>query len=84
MPFRAYALIIFQSPLPVRGATDLQRGFDNQSVIFQSPLPVRGATERTGDFSRVYAISIPAPRKGSDLCQRIAYHLTIDFNPRSP
>ena len=55
----------FQSTLPARGATELQR-FVEPLLQFQSTLPARGATEATIRELRKRAISIHAPRTGSD------------------
>ena len=73
----------FQSTLPARGATTTT-GRDNHDHGFQSTLPARGATKpRPRDAART-AISIHAPRTGSDLLlARIARH-KFNFNPRSP
>ena len=56
---------VFQSTLPVRGATRPEVDLC-QAQIFQSTLPVRGATDliALGIFACV--ISIHAPREGSD------------------
>mgnify|MGYP000760191180 CR=1 FL=1 len=56
----------FQSTLPARGATELQR-FVEPLLQFQSTLPARGATGRPHLPLCVAAISIHAPRTGSDL-----------------
>ena len=60
----------FQSTLPVRGAT---LSLSHARVIlagFQSTLPVRGATTVTAHQYQQGAISIHAPREGSDASQR--------------
>ena len=56
----------FQSTLPVRGATKANL-LSDAIMAFQSTLPVRGATG--GDYMDFdfIAISIHAPREGSDL-----------------
>ena len=57
---------IFQSTLPVWGATDLLRR-QRELCEFQSTLPVWGATAKRGARDRVTPlISIHAPRMGSD------------------
>ena len=56
---------IFQSTLPVRGATSLGKVFPCVDV-FQSTLPVRGATQRAATEHNDEYISIHAPRAGSD------------------
>ena len=74
----------FQSTLPVRGATtNVFRDMWND-IKFQSTLPVRGATYYAGADDHLRAISIHAPREGSDLHQRLAGHGEGHFNPRSP
>ena len=63
--FRNREWEIFQSTLPVRGATNEKLRAELEQV-FQSTLPVRGAT-RFGDAWEVTSvISIHAPREGSD------------------
>ena len=54
------------------------------AVIFQSTLPVWGATDFRKPVELFRAISIHAPRVGSDgtSCGRMI--LATDFNPRSP
>ena len=56
---------LFQSTLPVRGATICP--ICGEPVrVFQSTLPVRGATPHEYPGGRAAAISIHAPRTGSD------------------
>ena len=58
---------LFQSPLPVRGATSAVCA-SWLAVIFQSTLPVRGATRARAPHPHIpRVISIHAPRKGSDI-----------------
>ena len=57
---------LFQSTLPVRGATRSTFPLITQSV-FQSTLPVRGATFGVPNQGRDGTISIHAPREGSDI-----------------
>ena len=57
---------VFQSTLPVRGATNCICGITPAIPAFQSTLPVRGATERLPLPLPVKGISIHAPRAGSD------------------
>ena len=68
---------IFQSTLPVRGATLCIIDFGNV-YLFQSTLPVRGATSaiRTRD-RQMDRISIHAPRAGSD---RKGRHMLTDYH----
>ena len=51
---------------------------------FQSTLPVRGATLTLMGGSSATAISIHAPREGSDRKNLHYIATTHDFNPRSP
>ena len=52
--------------------------------VFQSTLPVRGATIMLQHIKRVFAISIHAPRAGSDRPMRDTLRTFPHFNPRSP
>jgi len=56
---------MFQSTLPVKGATRSGVGHTGEGV-FQSTLPVKGATPATDDPHYDDAVSIHAPREGSD------------------
>jgi len=58
---------LFQSTLPIRGATSMQIHKRYDLGTFQSTLPIRGATSRwrTGPSPNL-AISIHAPHTGSD------------------
>ena len=58
---------VFQSTLPVRGATSCRNLWYNIHVGFQSTLPVRGATCDSDRLAAAIAISIHAPRAGSDI-----------------
>ena len=63
--FRPLFSVLFQSTLPARGATNAQ-GVTTRADLFQSTLPARGAT-CVCCWSVLYcAISIHAPREGSD------------------
>ena len=57
--------LVFQSTLPARGATCTAPGLPRGGT-FQSTLPARGATTRKEFMSCSIAISIHAPRTGSD------------------
>ena len=57
---------IFQSTLPARGAT-LSKLIVGPAPEFQSTLPARGATSAQFPSNQKSAISIHAPRTGSDL-----------------
>ena len=55
-----------------------------QPSRFQSTLPARGATRSTCDTCVAIAISIHAPRTGSDRAGRAGVCDAGHFNPRSP
>ena len=57
----------FQSMLPVRGATVCYDIKELGKQLFQSTLPARGATVAPSAKSVATAISIHAPREGSDV-----------------
>ena len=75
---------LFQSTLPVRGATQWRGNGDVHSNRFQSTLPVRGATQRIDQPESHTYISIHAPRAGSDDCPQFDDGRAQYFNPRSP
>ena len=56
----------FQSTLPARGATVRNQMRANRAIQFQSTLPARGATVKYVPIPLDMAISIHAPRTGSD------------------
>ena len=56
----------FQSTLPARGATLKVETGATVEGLFQSTLPARGATGKNVDLVTLDAISIHAPRTGSD------------------
>ena len=58
-------MFIFQSTLPVRGATCIPCPV-RDDILFQSTLPVRGATLLVLLCQDLRLISIHAPREGSD------------------
>ena len=60
------SMIVFQSTLPVGGATQKFQSYQKQER-FQSTLPVGGATHIYTSFQTDTLISIHAPRGGSDL-----------------
>ena len=76
-------LSIFQSTLPVGGATQRCREEVARSK-FQSTLPVGGATICRQRSARSLSISIHAPRGGSDSTRRTPDRRNSYFNPRSP
>ena len=74
----------FQSTLPARGATLTPPPAPLTAALFQSTLPARGATRMWSASSMYWAISIHAPRTGSDCASEIALSVQHHFNPRSP
>ena len=71
--------IIFQSTLPMRGETHLQRYRQNWER-FQSTLPMRGETIKKYFCFLLYAISIHSPHAGRDLSRprkTIARYISI-------
>ena len=57
---------IFQSTLPVKGATVIDNKYVYQVNAFQSTLPVKGATFNSAHCINDLNISIHAPCEGSD------------------
>ena len=53
-------------------------------MVFQSTLPARGATHLKQRVEDLQAISIHAPRTGSDPKHPVRFIAQINFNPRSP
>ena len=76
-------LLPFQSTLPARGATEV-RLLPVPMSIFQSTLPARGATSAVVRGVIAVAISIHAPRTGSDRGDGAGGQARRNFNPRSP
>ena len=74
---------IFQSTLPVWGATELIKAI-RAALEFQSTLPVWGATLEDNWVDIGLVISIHAPRVGSDCGTPPARRWPQNFNPRSP
>ena len=74
----------FQSTLPVGGATSSSHSGWKKPRIFQSTLPVGGATVQLTYDGNLYAISIHAPRGGSDVFAQGTFFENLYFNPRSP
>ena len=74
----------FQSTLPARGATVVLSDYPLAPVPFQSTLPARGATAAREQLAACHAISIHAPREGSDAGELIRLTTERYFNPRSP
>ena len=73
----------FQSTLPVWGATEWTDLHAN-NIKFQSTLPVWGATVKQRPGVMRHAISIHAPRVGSDDLLATSSNAPCYFNPRSP
>ena len=64
---------LFQSTLPVRGATCLVRPFSNRWIAISIHAP-RAGSDVTNYFSdEPYKISIHAPRAGSDQAADLGY-----------
>ena len=80
---RIYAIKIFQSTLPARGATSIISERTARRA-FQSTLPARGATKIGTRPAESKYISIHAPRTGSDQYCHKASASKPYFNPRSP
>ncbi len=74
---------LFQSTLPMRGATYKERYLMN-TRIFQSTLPMRGATGLFCFLVLLFFISIHTPHAGSDLSVCFFGILRQNFNPHSP
>ena len=83
MTDEAVDIELFQSTLPVRGATSTPTG-KRWCRGFQSTLPVRGATCFRTLAADSDSISIHAPREGSDCSILVNVKSSDDFNPRSP
>ena len=75
---------VFQSTLPVRGATAAMVLLIRSTHRFQSTLPVRGATTVRREPPCRVQISIHAPRAGSDRGFHFCLEHSEHFNPRSP
>ena len=75
---------VFQSTLPVGGATQVVAVWTADQKRFQSTLPVGGATVVRCRRCQFWNISIHAPRGGSDLDFKWIIPMRIHFNPRSP
>ena len=84
LPFRAYALIMFQSTHPARGATDRFNAGDTAALQFQSTHPARGATYYKYSKGGHKHVSIHAPREGCDPKPLRCLPIQCNFNPRTP
>ena len=58
--------------------------FRDENLQFQSTLPAWGATTQSWQMQVKVAISIHAPRMGSDITRQCLGSLPFNFNPRSP
>ncbi len=72
------------NPRSPRGERQLCALDDEHMTLFQSTLPAGGATQSLKEGSDDYAISIHAPRGGSDKLIRPLEGDYLYFNPRSP
>ena len=76
---------LFQSTLPLRGATPSRKRSTSTPSGFQSTLPLRGATEPQERSGQPQVISIHTPLAGSDCGGLYARHTECrHFNPHSP
>ena len=75
---------IFQSTLPLRGATPKMVSCRPLASVFQSTLPLRGATAGKQVQPSTPVISIHAPLAGSDPIRPHPNPTFTNFNPRSP
>ena len=80
---RARPVCVFQSTLPLRGATSLSTSL-LFFLVFQSTLPLRGATIHHHLRAAIRQISIHAPLAGSDPSMALSPTRNRNFNPRSP
>ena len=76
-------LSMFQSTLPMKGATLLRTFPQIVPWLFQSTLPMKGATVSGLKVSKHNRVSIHAPNEGGDLFPRTKPHIWLCFNPRS-
>ena len=74
----------FQSTLPARGATRRTRPQSCRPRPFQSTLPARGATDPADVRAFIRAISIHAPRTGSDARVRDAHTRAVVISIHAP
>ena len=74
---------LFQSTLPLRGATHLPRLFLS-AVLFQSTLPLRGTTRPDAGMVRVEGISIHTPLAGNDMTPKRNLKMMMKFQSTLP
>ena len=80
---QGYAVLRFQSTLPVRGAT-VHISQPSYTNIISIHAPRAGSDYDFGKSNIVEDISIHAPRAGSDMHGRAGRSPSRHFNPRSP
>ena len=74
----------FQSTLPARGAT-VRAALPPPGPVYFNPRSPRGERhEASCLIASLIAISIHAPREGSDVSRKITREINKHFNPRSP
>ena len=79
-----YALDVFQSTRPLRGATIVDGLRDDDKDKFQSTCPVRGTTMCPVRPAAQKKISIHVPRTGHDRKSLACLFTISNFNPRAP
>ena len=72
------------NPRSPHGERPALKYVQRQPRIFQSTLPARGATPTADPANEAIAISIHAPRTGSDKATKSSRAQPGNFNPRSP
>ena len=75
---------IFQSTLPLRGATPSKRDLILAHCKFQSTLPLRGATDAEEEPPDADEISIHTPLAGSDALARFRFPLMPGISIHTP
>ena len=83
LSFTAVKNPLFQSTLPMRGATSNMTMYLKQT-LFQSTLPMRGATRIPHHKINEISISIHTPHAGSDVTFSMLLITISNFNPHSP
>ena len=78
-----FSFFVFQSTLPVWGATR-ESGLETPKICYFNPRSPCGERPKNLLNHLAIAISIHAPRVGSDMGQFTKGINTKDFNPRSP
>ena len=75
--------MVFQSTLPLRGATYHYAG-GRDAIVISIHAPLAGSDASTMETVRHFPISIHAPLAGSDYSQGAGRLQSDNFNPRSP